>query len=177
MSFGQALERMDTDGDGRINREEFSGPKAGFDRMDADGDGIVTRREFESARGRMGAPPGRDANPGPLPLFELIDADGDGSLTSDDLSKFLKRLDVNQDDGVSRDEFMDALRRAMEARGAETARGERPAASRMENFSAAHPAPGEPAPGFELRDLSGHRVSLAELLQKGPVILEFGSFT
>jgi len=39
------------------------------------------------------------------------------------------------------------------------------------------PAPGEIAPDFALKDLDGKEVRLASLLAKGPVVVEFGSFT
>ncbi len=49
--------------------------------------------------------------------------------------------------------------------------------ARMRGFTSARPTPGQLAPDFELRDLKGVKVSLAELLKTKPVVLEFGSFT
>jgi Ca2+-binding EF-hand superfamily protein len=48
----KALERfkaMDKDGDGKVSREEFTGPKPRFDQLDRDGDGFVTEQEFFAA--------------------------------------------------------------------------------------------------------------------------------
>jgi hypothetical protein len=43
---------MDEDGDGRISKDEFRGPKNRFGMIDADGDGYVTKEEFAVALGR-----------------------------------------------------------------------------------------------------------------------------
>ena len=44
---------MDKDGDGKVSRDEFTGPKPRFDVLDRDGDGLVTEQEFLSgARSR-----------------------------------------------------------------------------------------------------------------------------
>jgi Ca2+-binding EF-hand superfamily protein len=48
----KAIERfkaMDKDGDGKVSREEFTGPKPRFDVLDRDGDGYVTEQEFLAA--------------------------------------------------------------------------------------------------------------------------------
>jgi Ca2+-binding EF-hand superfamily protein len=45
----KAIERfksMDKDGDGKVSREEFTGPKERFDLLDRNGDGVVTEEEF-----------------------------------------------------------------------------------------------------------------------------------
>ncbi len=45
----QAVERfksMDRDGDGKLTREEFTGPKPRFDVLDRDGDGALTQQEL-----------------------------------------------------------------------------------------------------------------------------------
>ena len=39
---------MDKDGDGKVSRDEFTGPKPRFDVLDRDGDGLVTEQEFLS---------------------------------------------------------------------------------------------------------------------------------
>jgi Ca2+-binding EF-hand superfamily protein len=52
------FENLDTDGDGRLSREEMDqagGPRGGppedlFDRMDTDGDGYVTEAERQAMR-------------------------------------------------------------------------------------------------------------------------------
>lgn len=48
------LERLDSDGDGRISRDEFLAPHiAKFEKMDADGDGYVSAEEMQAAREAM----------------------------------------------------------------------------------------------------------------------------
>lgn len=45
----KAIERfkaMDKDGDGKVSRDEFTGPKARFDVLDRDGDGDLTQQEL-----------------------------------------------------------------------------------------------------------------------------------
>jgi Ca2+-binding EF-hand superfamily protein len=45
----QAVERfksMDKDGDGKVSREEFTGPKPRFDVLDRDGDGFLSQQEL-----------------------------------------------------------------------------------------------------------------------------------
>lgn len=55
----QAADRfkaMDRDGDGKVSREEFTGPKPRFGALDRNGDGHLTQQEFlEAAQGKAGA--------------------------------------------------------------------------------------------------------------------------
>ncbi|MBT7485155.1 MAG: amidohydrolase family protein [Rhodospirillales bacterium] len=44
----KVIKKMDEDGDGRISRDEFLGPKNRFGKLDADGDGYVTKEELEA---------------------------------------------------------------------------------------------------------------------------------
>ncbi len=55
----KAVERfksMDKDRDGKVSREEFTGPKPRFDQLDRNGDGFVTEQEFfAAAQGKAAA--------------------------------------------------------------------------------------------------------------------------
>lgn len=118
-------------------------------RYDKNGDGKVTKAEFS----------------GPARAFSRFDADGDGVITSKEMGGA---------SGGSR------------ASGAKTSRssgnviGELSMAERMAEYQAfptEKPAPGDNAPKFELKDLSGKTVSLNELLATAPVVIETGSCT
>ena len=67
------MQRIDTDGDGRITLEEFKVPQERrFAMLDADGDGVITPEEF-SAR--------------PMARFAERDADGNGVLEGEELAR------------------------------------------------------------------------------------------
>jgi Ca2+-binding EF-hand superfamily protein len=58
----KALDRfksMDKDGDGKVSRDEFTGPKPRFDVLDRDGDGYVTQQEFFAAAPAKAAAKGK----------------------------------------------------------------------------------------------------------------------
>lgn len=99
------LKSMDKNGDGRISRDEFTGPAPRFDKIDADHDGFATLPEFRQFTARAAVPGqaalarfeaidkdkdgklSREEFPGPKPLFDRLDADQDGSLTRTELRK------------------------------------------------------------------------------------------
>jgi Ca2+-binding EF-hand superfamily protein len=49
------FQSMDKDGDGKVSREEFTGPKARFDQLDRNGDGFLTQEELVGALGKAAA--------------------------------------------------------------------------------------------------------------------------
>ncbi|UNK58891.1 EF-hand domain-containing protein [Pseudoxanthomonas daejeonensis] len=50
---GDYLQRMDTDGDGRISQDEYvAWMSYAFERMDADGDGVLSTTELPGGRGK-----------------------------------------------------------------------------------------------------------------------------
>ena len=58
----KAVERfkaMDKDGDGKVSRDEFTGPKPRFDVLDRDGDGLLTQQEFFAAAQAKAAAKGK----------------------------------------------------------------------------------------------------------------------
>ena len=60
------LARDDKNKDGKVSREEFSGPKQLFDRIDANHDGVITREEHEAFIAAMpGVRPGNQPPPPP----------------------------------------------------------------------------------------------------------------
>ena len=59
------VDRLDSDGDGRVSGEEFDGPAEHFHEFDEDADGYVTRSE--APRWRPGRPPPRRPGPGDNP--------------------------------------------------------------------------------------------------------------
>lgn len=52
-TWDAVLARDDKDKDGKVSREEFSGPKELFDRLDANHDGFLTREEHEAFIAKM----------------------------------------------------------------------------------------------------------------------------
>ncbi len=96
---GQMIKRMDTNGDGKILKDEFTGPERFFERLDADGDGFITEEELASIRQRRGGPGGRrgfrdDGAPkvaDMAPTFKLKSLDGKQEF---DLASFKSKKPV-----------------------------------------------------------------------------------
>jgi predicted outer membrane repeat protein len=61
-SSSRFIQRLDKDGDGKVSRSEFDGPKDRFGDWDKNGDGFVTEDEAPTGAPRMGA--GRDGAAG-----------------------------------------------------------------------------------------------------------------
>ncbi len=101
----QALGELDTNEDGRISREEWTGEAAGFDRFDTDGDGFLTASEVQSSFGRGGRG-GRGQNP--QARFGAMDSDSDGKLSRQEFpgpGQMFDTMDTNSDDFVTLDEM------------------------------------------------------------------------
>ncbi|GAB5413586.1 MAG: hypothetical protein Cons2KO_11890 [Congregibacter sp.] len=117
LSFAQprGILALDSDGDGRVSREEFRLPERSktsrlFERGDANGDGNLTRDELLSTLDEGAKERSEAFREGALEGFDALDANGDGVLQRDEAREqaFL-RADQNADGFVS-DEEARALR-------------------------------------------------------------------
>ena len=62
--MAERLRAMDKDGDGKISKDEFSGPPQFFDRLDANSDGVLTPEEMRRSRPEPGKAKGARRRPG-----------------------------------------------------------------------------------------------------------------
>lgn len=73
------LSQLDSDGDGRVNPDEFSAGNAGmFEHLDRNEDGFITESDFPALHRRM-----------PLHLVMVADANKSGDVTAAEWSAFL----------------------------------------------------------------------------------------
>ncbi len=117
------FERMDTNKDGKISKEEAKNFIAqNFDRIDANKDGFIDKDELRRfvarsmAMGRGG--PGGFGGPAG-PDFDALDKNADGRLTRDELKgtpyadKF-DEIDTNRDGKIDKKEFAAYLKKQAE---------------------------------------------------------------
>lgn len=115
---------LDTDGDGRISRDEWTRSAEAFDRIDANDDGYLDGAEMEAARDRRRRrrPQGQEVGEGSQgrpegprkgfhdrvgsrvawfagALYRVIDADGDGKLSRTEIYAFADKVADADADG------------------------------------------------------------------------------
>jgi Ca2+-binding EF-hand superfamily protein len=112
----EMMERMDTNKDGKISKDEAKGVLAeNFDRIDANKDGFIDKDELTKAVSRFlamqGGPGAADRPGGPaIPEFDPLDRDADGRLTREELKgtpyadKF-DEIDTNKDGKIDPKEW------------------------------------------------------------------------
>ena len=95
----QRPQRMDTNGDGKISRDEWKGPADMFDKLDTNHDGYISRDEMRAGRrfdisqmdtnhdGKIS----KDEWKGPAQRFDSLDTNHDGFLTQDEMKNRQKK--------------------------------------------------------------------------------------
>lgn len=175
--------RYDTNGDGVVTREEFTGPEDTFTRLDRNWDGRLTREDFDwaggSTLGRQKATT--------FALMKWIDKSSDGRITADEWQAAFDRLAKDKgyldDTDLERLVFQPAVRKAQADQKVVGGRPKsRPA--HLEQLAESGklftdgPRVGEVAPDFTLRSPDGKtKVRLSSFRGDKPVVLVFGSFT
>jgi Ca2+-binding EF-hand superfamily protein len=96
----EALRRFDTNGDGKVTRDEFPGGGERFDRLDRNKDGALTAEDFPAD----GAPPTPPVTPTPKGVVEANDKDGNGRLSRNEFpgsDEDWRALDKDQDGWIT----------------------------------------------------------------------------
>ena len=125
------VERFDTDGDGKVSKEEFKGRPEMFDRLDADKDGYVTPEELKAMREQWGRDRGQQGGqqggsqdrqgrerqrrgrqgqgqgrmPYVNPWMEALDKNKDGKIGKEEWTTGFAQLDTDGDGTISQKEF------------------------------------------------------------------------
>jgi hypothetical protein len=166
--------RLDTNKDGEIAPTEFSGPEGYFRRFDRDGSGTITKDDFDWTD----ESPYMQQVAQTEHLFRRLDLNSDGRLDRDEWMAAFERLGRNPE-GASSDDVRKLLFPDDQLR-------ERPSpevllAGLISGEIGSHqlgPSVGDRAPEFELHTHDGKQiVRLSQFRGRKPVVLIFGSFT
>jgi Ca2+-binding EF-hand superfamily protein len=172
-------DRFDTNHDGRITREEFTGPRELFDRLDRDHDGVITKKDLDWS----------DSSPywGQLrlatQLLRRADGDGDQKLSKEEWAALFKELAKGKE-VIDAEDIRMLLYPPPEPR--KPGPSDRPTKAILlkglfngELGSASEgPRLGDAAPDFSLPTQDGKKtITLSSFRGHKPVVLIFGSFT
>jgi hypothetical protein len=165
-------DRMDANGDGKIDEREFRGPAALFRRLDRNHDGVLTAADFDWSASR----------PDPSGLwFYLLDTNSNGRVSRAEWEAFFARASRGKG-YLTPDDLREALQPPWPSDP--KAAGPSPLVLLKGLFTGElgsfHEGPrvGESAPDFTLRTFDGKcTIRLSEFRGKKPVVLVFGSFT
>jgi hypothetical protein len=170
-------ERMDANGDGKVERGEFRGPAALFDRLDRNGDGVLTAADFDWST------PAKAGPPSDL-WFYLLDKNSNGRVSKAEWEAFFARASRGKG-YLTPDDLREALQPPRpEGKAAAGPAGPSPLALFKGLLTGELGSPfegprlGQRAPDFALKTFDGKRTfRLSEFRGKRPVVLIFGSFT
>lgn len=158
---------LDRDGDGKISRAEFPGPREMFDRFDTDKDGFLNTKEREALRAsRRQGVVGRGF--APQQFFRELDEDRNRQLSAKEWGLLFKAADfkvadTDKDGQVSSREWFRYLGMGNRLGGGR----QRPERG---------PAPGDAAPKVTAKSMAGDKpVDLSRVTR--PTVLIFGSYT